>query len=64
MQPCVPALSDPARLQELADSPTARDLVTCGQKWLTTLTPLFNRKGTQPRRLPASIVFRSGRALR
>ncbi len=36
--------SNPARLQELADSPTARDLVTCGQKWLTTLTPLFTEK--------------------
>lgn len=35
---------NPARLQELADSPTARDLVTCGQKWLTTLTPLSTEK--------------------
>lgn len=33
--------SDPARLQELANSLTARDLLTCGQKWVTALTPFF-----------------------
>jgi hypothetical protein len=33
---------NPARLQELSDSLTARDLLTCGQKWLATLTPFFN----------------------
>jgi DNA-binding transcriptional ArsR family regulator len=33
--------SNPARLQELADSLTARDLLTCGQKWLATFTPFF-----------------------
>lgn len=32
---------DPARLQALADSLTARDLERCGQKWLRTLTPFF-----------------------
>jgi hypothetical protein len=32
------------RLQELADSLTARDLLTCGQKWLTTFTPFFNER--------------------
>jgi len=32
---------DPARLQALADSVTARDLERCGQKWLRTLTPFF-----------------------
>jgi hypothetical protein len=32
---------DPRRLQELADSLTARDLLTCGQKWLAYLTPFF-----------------------
>jgi hypothetical protein len=32
------------RLQELADSLTARDLVTCGQKWLARLTPFFTAK--------------------
>ncbi len=31
----------PSRLQELADSPTAEDLSTCGQKWLTRFTPFF-----------------------
>jgi hypothetical protein len=33
--------SDPTRLQALADSLTARDLETCGQKWLTAFTPFF-----------------------
>src|SRR5882762_7765017 len=28
-------------LQELADSLTAQDLLRCGQKWLTALTPFF-----------------------
>jgi hypothetical protein len=32
----------PDRLQELAL--TARDLVTCGQKWLTHFTPFFTAK--------------------
>src|SRR6202045_2481809 len=31
----------PDRLQELANSLIPRDLVTCGQKWLTHLTPFF-----------------------
>src|ERR1700674_2057789 len=34
----------PDRLQELANSLTPRDLVTCGQKWLTHFTPFFNAK--------------------
>ena len=33
--------SNPARLQELADSLTARDLLQCGQKWLAVFTPFF-----------------------
>lgn len=33
--------SHPQRLQELADSLTAQDLLTCGQKWLTYFTPFF-----------------------
>jgi len=36
--------SNPARLQELADSLTARDLLTCGQKWLGTFTPFFTER--------------------
>ena len=32
------------RLQELADSLTARDLLACGQKWLTTFTPFFSAR--------------------
>ena len=33
--------SHPPRLQELADSLTTRDLLQCGQKWLTAFTPFF-----------------------
>jgi hypothetical protein len=33
--------SDPSKLQQLADSLTADDLVRCGQKWLAALTPFF-----------------------
>jgi hypothetical protein len=32
---------NPARLQELADSLTAQDLLRCGRKWLATFTPFF-----------------------
>jgi hypothetical protein len=34
--------SQPQRLQELADSLSARDLLACGQKWLTAFTPFFS----------------------
>jgi hypothetical protein len=34
----------PKRLQELADSLTASDLVSCGQKWLARLTPFFTSR--------------------
>lgn len=36
--------SHPARLQQLADSLTARDALTCGQKWLATFTPFFTER--------------------
>src|SRR5438477_10306729 len=36
--------ANPARLQELADSLTRRDLLTCGQKWLATFTPFFTER--------------------
>src|SRR5499427_7564637 len=36
--------ANPARLQELADSLTARDLLQCGQKWLATFTPFFTER--------------------
>jgi hypothetical protein len=32
------------RLQELADSLTAKDLLACGQKWLTAFTPFFTAR--------------------
>ncbi len=43
-RPCSNAFlkcGNPGRLQELADSLTARDLLTCGQKWLAYFTPFF-----------------------
>jgi hypothetical protein len=33
--------SDPKRLQEMADSLSAKDLLACGQKWLACFTPFF-----------------------
>jgi len=33
--------SQPEKLQELADSLTPQDLLSCGQKWLAILTPFF-----------------------
>src|SRR4029077_6472812 len=46
--------SNPERLQQLADSLTAQDLLRCGQKWLTAFTPFFTSQearqaGCQPR---------------
>ena len=35
---------NPARLQELADSLTTRDLLSCGQKWLAAFTPFITDK--------------------
>ena len=36
--------SNPARLQELADSLTTQDLLKCGQKWLAAFTPFISDK--------------------
>ena len=36
-----PRCGNPARLQELADSLTARDILQCGQKWLAAFTPFI-----------------------
>ncbi len=36
--------SDPARLQELADSLKVQDLLQCGQKWLAAFTPFITDK--------------------
>ncbi len=38
------ACTDPSRLQTFADALTARDLLTCGQKWLATFTPFFTER--------------------
>jgi len=43
-RPCANALlrcANPQRLQELADSLSAQDVLSCGQKWLTYFTPFF-----------------------
>src|SRR3981189_903854 len=34
----------PKRLQELADSLTAEDLLSCGQRWLARFTPFFTER--------------------
>jgi hypothetical protein len=39
--------SQPQRLQELADCLTVDDLLGCGQKWLTSLTPFFKESERQ-----------------
>lgn len=39
--------SDAKRLQELSDSLSARDLLTCGQKWLACCTPFFTERERQ-----------------
>jgi hypothetical protein len=36
--------SDAKRLQEISDSLSARDLLTCGQKWLACCTPFFTER--------------------
>jgi hypothetical protein len=46
--------SDAKRLQEISDSLSARDLLTCGQKWLDSCTPFF----TQPERTQAGCQHR------
>jgi hypothetical protein len=46
-QPCSNAFlrcSTPQRLQELADTLTAEDLSSCGQKWLARFTPFFSER--------------------
>jgi hypothetical protein len=49
--------SHPQKLQQLADSLSAHDLLSCGQKWLACLTPFFKeKKKTAATRL--SPVFR------
>jgi len=39
--------SDAKRLQELSDSLSAHDLLTCGQKWLACCTPFFTERERQ-----------------
>jgi hypothetical protein len=46
--------SDSQTLQKLADSLTANELITCGQKWLTHFTPFF----TSEKRKQAGVQHR------
>jgi hypothetical protein len=54
--------SDPERLQQLADSLTAQELLRCGQKWLAYFTPFFTeaerkQAGCQHRLFFAQVEF-------
>ena len=66
--------ANPARLQELADSLTTRDILNCGPKWLPAFTPFFtekerNQAGCQhriffaPTELCDNLIFRRRAAL-
>jgi hypothetical protein len=46
-----------ARLQELADSLTPRDLLTCGRKWLATFTPFFKEQERKQSRCQHRLFF-------
>jgi hypothetical protein len=53
---------NPQRLQQLADSLTAHDLLVCGRKWLNGFTPFFREKerkqaGCQHRLFFAQVEF-------
>jgi len=53
---------EPKRLQELADSLTAHDLLLCGRKWLNAFTPFFtererNHAGCQHRLFFAQLEY-------
>ena len=53
---------NPARLPELADSLTARDLLPCDQKWLAAFTPCITdqerkQAGCQPRLFFAPVEY-------
>ena len=47
----------PERLQQLANSLTPSDLVSCGQKWLARLTPFFTARERQESGCPTSAVL-------
>lgn len=52
--------NDPKRLQELADSLTSRDLLTCAHKWLAAFTPFFtdqDQAGCQHRLFFAQVEY-------
>jgi hypothetical protein len=65
LRPCSNACrqcGNPPRLQDLADSLTAKDLLTCGQKWLAFFTPFFaeterKQAGCQPRWFFAPVQY-------
>ena len=48
---------NPQRLQELADSLTPKDLLTCGQKWLAYFTPFFTEAERKQAGCPHRLFF-------
>ena len=65
--------AEPERLQQLANSLTPSDLVSCGQKWLARLTPFFTARkrqyrlptiGCSSRKLSSATTSSSGAAPR
>src|SRR5216684_1476551 len=54
----------PQRLQELANSLTAEDLLNCGQKWLARFTPFFTERERKQAGVSAPLVLLSDRVLR
>src|ERR1700747_318330 len=54
----------PERLQALADTLTAEDLSSCGEKWLALLHPVLQRTRAPASGLSASAVLLAGRILR
>jgi hypothetical protein len=50
--------SNPARLQELADSLTTQDLLKCGQKWLAAFTFITDKERRQAGCQPTGVMPR------
>jgi len=55
--------SHPQKLQQLADSLTPNDLLSCGQKWLACLTPFFKESERKSCGCSASALLLSSRIL-
>ena len=55
--------SHPQKLQELADSLTVYDLLSCGQKWLACLTPFFKESERKEAGYQHRLFFSQGGVL-